>query len=169
MRCTNRTLAAAFGFSYRNDFAMSPRQAWPPERYVKADGTLAENALTRGLDSLAGFTGSALRASARATVLGRFPATHVLNLPQTAWQFEQRNGVQPLDGLTFGAVARHGEGRVGIFTEAAMFTAQRVQGTTRVGFTSPVAPYNQAFALRILHWPDGTIDSESSGSAATQR
>jgi hypothetical protein len=150
-------LASAFGFTLRNGFAMGRQQSWPPERYVKSDGTLAEHAITRGIDSLAGFTGSAVRAPDGAAILGRFPSTHVLNMPQTAWQFEQRNDVLPLDGLTFGAVMNYGAGRVAVFTEAAMFTAQRVQGSTRVGFTSPVAPYNQAFALNVMHWLDGRM------------
>ena len=154
-------LASAFGFVLHNGFAMGRTQSWPPERFVKSDGTLADLALTRGLDSLAGFTGSAVRAPEGATVLGRFPSTHVLNLPEVAWQFEQRNAVRTLDGLTFGAVLPYGAGRVAVFTEAAMFTAQLVQGTTRVGFTSPVAPHNQAFALRVAHWLDGGVSERS--------
>jgi hypothetical protein len=150
------TLASAFGFTFSNGFAMSRQQGWPPDVYRKAEGTLNDNALTQDIDSLAAFTGSALQAPVGATALGRFPATHQLNMPHTAWQFEQQNEVLPLDGLTFGAVATHGAGRVGMFAEAAMFTAQLVRGTTKVGFTSPAAPHNRAFALNIMHWLDGT-------------
>lgn len=148
-------LATAFGFTYENGFVMRKSQAWPPERYTKSEGTLLENSLTEAVDTLAGFTGSALKSPDGALIAGKFPSTHQLLLPEVAWQFNEQTEVRSLDDYVLGAVKEHGGGRVAFFTEAAMFTAQIVQDRYKVGFNSPVAPYNQRFALNVLHWLDG--------------
>jgi len=151
-------LARKFGFSYENGFVMSQPQQWPPETYRKRDGTLNENVLTAGLDSLAGFTGSALQCPENAISLGRFPATHQLLLPEVAWQFNENTVRQKLDVFVPGALLEMRAGRVAFFTEASMFTAQIVQDKYKVGFNSPKAPHNQQFVLNVMHWLAGPPD-----------
>lgn len=148
-----QALSEKFGFFYENGFTIrKERQGWPPELYTKADGNLHDNVLTTGVDTLAGFTGSALKCPEGALVAGTFLPTHHLLLPDIAWQFDENTEVRPVEGYVLGAVQDYGRGKVAFFTEAAMFTAQIVQEKYKVGFNAPVAPYNQQFALNILHW-----------------
>jgi hypothetical protein len=60
------------------------------------------------------------------------------------------------DGLLQGAAFAFGRGRVAIFGEAGMFTAQR-KGVDRVpmGFNDPAASQNPQFILNVLHWLAG--------------
>ncbi|MCA1635955.1 MAG: hypothetical protein LC802_20255 [Acidobacteria bacterium] len=55
-------------------------------------------------------------------------------------------------GWTQGATLRSGKGRVALFGEAAMFTAQ-LAGPNRVrfGMNAPEAPQNAQFLLNVLH------------------
>lgn len=58
-----------------------------------------------------------------------------------------------------GAVLRFGRGRVALFGEAAMFTAQ-LAGPTRkpVGMNAPEAGQNAQFVLNLLHWLSGLLN-----------
>ncbi|GAB4511234.1 MAG: hypothetical protein Tsb004_15350 [Allomuricauda sp.] len=147
-------LASAFGFKYEDGFVMNEKETWPPEVYSKKQGNLLETIITEDIDSIAGFTGSGLRAPKGAIEIARFPNTHKLLIPEEAWQFE--NNTERLDatGLVMGAVMPFEKGKVAFFTEAAMFTAQIVQDRFKVGFNSPMAPQNQQFVLNVMHWLD---------------
>ena len=50
--------------------------------------------------------------------------------------------------------------KVAMFGEAAMFTAQIVNGNFPVGINSPAAPQNAQFVLNLVHWLDG-VDNYS--------
>lgn len=155
-------LGKRFGFLYENGFIIRKEgREWPPELYTKADGTLYDNELTQNIDTLASFTGSALQAPEGAMVIGHFPETHHLLLPEIAWQFEERTEIRPVEGYVLGAVQAYGKGKVAFFTEAAMLTAQLVQENFKVGFNSPAAPQNQQFVLNVLHWLDESATGKS--------
>lgn len=150
-------LAKAFGFEYEDGFVMSENQEWPPERYSKKQGNLYETPITKDIDSIAGFTGSALRAPNKAIQIASFPKTHKLLIPEVAWQFENNTRRLDTTGLVMGAIMNYEKGKVAFFTEAAMFTAQIVQNRIKVGFTSPRAPQNKQFVLNLMHWLDNGI------------
>jgi hypothetical protein len=62
---------------------------------------------------------------------------------------------RPARGLLQGALLEFGSGRVAVFGEAAMFTAQIVeQGpfSERIGFNARRATQNKTFILNVLHW-----------------
>ena len=147
-------LAKAFGFSYEDGFVMNEKQIWPPETYSKKQGNLFETVLTKNIDSLAGFTGSGLRAPKGAVKIASFPKTHKLLIPEVAWQFENNTKRYDAKGLVMGAIKDYDKGKIAFFTEAAMFTAQIVQDRFKVGFNSPRAPQNQQFVLNVMHWLD---------------
>lgn len=146
------TLAAKFGFTYLDGFTLASQQTWPPDRYSKAAGTLLETPVTIGIDSLASFTGSALKAPAGAIPVATFPEGHRILIPKEAWKFTKKTPVEPVDGYLMGALLEYGAGRVACFTEAAMFTAQTVQDGLKVGFNSPHVPQNQQFVRNVIHW-----------------
>jgi hypothetical protein len=64
------------------------------------------------------------------------------------------------DDLLQGAVLRVGRGRVAVFAEAAMFSAQH-KGPERVamGMNAPEASQNPQFVLNTLRWLAGQLDS----------
>lgn len=158
-------LAQAFGFSYENGFTINKGQSsWPPETYSKAAGNLLENPVTEGIDSIAAFTGSALRCPEGAIPIARFPETHHLLLPEIAWQFDSTTIQKALDDYVLGAIMPFGKGKVAFFTEAAMFTAQLAQNRFKVGFNTPQAPQNQQFVLNLVHWLDPSKDRPASTS-----
>ncbi|MEM6380804.1 MAG: DUF4350 domain-containing protein, partial [Bacteroidota bacterium] len=147
-------LAQAFDFAYENGFAMGKKERWPPELYAKKAGNLLEHEITKGINQLAGFTGSALIAPESAAPIAYFPKKHELLLPEVAWQFKTKTIKKPLDHHVFGAVQDFGNGKVAFFTESAMFTAQIFKKNFEVGFNSPKAPENQQFILNLMHWLD---------------
>jgi hypothetical protein len=59
----------------------------------------------------------------------------------------------PAEGMLQGAVLSHGRGRVAMFGEAAMFSAQ-VSGPSRrpMGMNAPHAGENPRFLLNLMHW-----------------
>jgi hypothetical protein len=77
----------------------------------------------------------------------------VLLVPEVEWEFSAQTPQIPGDGLLQGAVLKHRKGRVAVFGEAAMFSAQ-VSGTERrpMGMNMQGAEQNPQFLLNIMHW-----------------
>jgi hypothetical protein len=89
----------------------------------------------------------------------RLPATTVQLLPQTAWQFTPETPRITGSGWLQGAALPVGRGRVAVFGEAAMFTAQLAGAERRpAGMNSPTAPQNHRFALNVVRWLAGVLD-----------
>jgi hypothetical protein len=89
----------------------------------------------------------------------RLPDDYVLLQPRIAWQFTDSTPQRPVGGWLQGATNRIGRGRVAVFGEAAMFSAQ-VQGAARrpMGMNAPMAEQNAQFVLNVLHWLLGVLD-----------
>jgi hypothetical protein len=56
-----------------------------------------------------------------------------------------------------GAYMNYGKGRIVVFGEAAMFTAQ-LQGKNKIGMNEKSASQNAQFLLNTLHWLDGILE-----------
>ena len=83
----------------------------------------------------------------------------MLLLPEVAWQFSPLTPRTRADGMLHGAVLRHGRGRVDVFGEAAMFSAQLAGPQRRpMGMNDPGAPQNPQFLLNVMHWLTGVLD-----------
>jgi hypothetical protein len=78
-------------------------------------------------------------------------------MPQTAWEFSKDTPAISGENLVQGAYMNYGKGRVVIFGEAAMFTAQR-QGKNKMGMNQQSAAQNFQFMLNVMHWLDGLLD-----------
>lgn len=158
-------LAAAFGFELSNGFALDTLLPGAPIVFRHSDGSLATNAITAGrqiaewVDSVVTFTGSAFRGPPDAIPLLTLRTSVVSLLPDTAWQFNDSTPRVAAGGWWQGAVARYGRGRIAVFGEAAMFTAQ-LAGPDRqpMGMNVPAAARNAQFALNLLHWLSGILD-----------
>lgn len=154
-------LAAAFGVTFNNGFAVDPDD-WSPLRFDRESGTLLDTPVTAGrkpseaVDHVVSFTGQAFTVPGTAVPVLRLPAGFVTLTPEIAWQFDEETPREPVEGWSQGALVRHGRGRVAIFGEAAMFTAQRADGRS-TGLAHPGADQNARFLLNILHWLAGPI------------
>ena len=151
-------LGKAFGFEFLNGFAITSENSWPPSEFSRSNGTLAESAVTNGItgqeriDSVATFTGSAFKSPEGAIAVLNFLPENFSLQPDTAWIFHDNTPESHLGGFHQGALLNFGKGRVAVFGEAAMFTAQIANGIRKVGMNSEEAPQNAQFALNLLHW-----------------
>ena len=152
-------LGRAFGFNWINGYAFL--DAGGPEIFSRKAGNLTANAITDGsgaadrIDSIAMFTGSAFLAPPEAVPLTTFNDDYSIMLPGRAGEFTDSTAY--IDGRYFmnGAMLSFGKGRVVVFGEAAMFSAQR-QGPDRLpmGMNQAEARQNPQFLLNVIHWLD---------------
>lgn len=152
-------IAAAFGFNFINGFAM--HRAPGNEIFSRESGNLLDNPVTRGrneserIETIQMFTGSAFLPPPDATVITKLDKGYTIELASVAWKFSDET--PKVSGMHFanGAMLQYGQGRVIVFGEAAMFTAQ-VQGPEKrkMGMNLPSAKQNPQLLLNIIHWLD---------------
>jgi hypothetical protein len=160
-------LAEAFGVHMRNGFAYDSTRTVSRFTYSRGSGRLAAHPVTDGrgpserIDSVVAFTGQAFSVDAPGRPLMTLAAGTVVLEPRVAWQFSDTTPVTPGAGLLQGAVTTSGRGRVAIFGEAAMFSAQ-VAGPKRnpMGMNDPTAPQNAQFLLNVMHWLSGLLPEQ---------
>jgi hypothetical protein len=149
-------LARTFGFSFESSFAFEAVRG--PEQFSKTNGRLPDSPITRGeakgtpVDSVYAFTGTVLHAPPEATVVMRLGTGWQILYPKEPWKFD---GVpeRPSDDKDLrGAVMSVGRGRVAMFSEAAMFSAQRSGQGGLMGFNYPQANQNKPFIINLLRW-----------------
>jgi hypothetical protein len=158
-------LATAFGIHYSPGHALDEKTQADPIIFSRSDGTLAEHPITRGrsanerVDSVATFTGSAFRVDKGGEPLMIFGPGIVSFTPTNFWTFNADTPRIPVTGWCQGAVLRVGKGRVAVFGEAAMFSAQ-LDGPNRelFGMNTPAAKQNPQFLLSVLHWLSCLLD-----------
>ncbi len=156
-------LAAAFDFEFTNGFVMDTL-AKGPSYFKLQDSTLHPSTITRGRDDseqiqqVATFTGQAFKIPDEATPILTFDQHHVNLLPDTAWVFNAKTTRHNAKGWHQGAFMEYGKGRIVMFGEAAMFSAQ-VAGPNRVkvGMNHPQAGENYQLLLNLIHWLDGIL------------
>ena len=157
-------LAAEFGVLMSNGFALDRSEEDGRMRFSRGDGSLMDHPITRGrnaaerVDSIISFTGQAFRVEAPGTPLMKLRRDVVLLLPQVAWQFSKLTQRMSASGMLQGAVVDIGRGRVAVFGEAAMFSAQ-LAGPNKapMGMNDRTAPQNPQFVLNVAHWLDGSL------------
>lgn len=159
-------LADRFGIIFINGFALSPGPGGPLT-FTRTAGSLADHPISRGrseaetVESVASFTGQAFRIVGTAEPLLFMPDDWRVLLPSEAWEFSEQTPIVSARGLVQGAVLRHGKGRVAVFGEAAMFTAQSSvrDGVARpMGLNHPAAGGNAQFVLNVVRWLAGVLE-----------
>lgn len=171
-------LAAAFGAEFTDGFAyqalpadastplttaaVRTAAAESPTLFRRTDGTLAPHAIADGRDAseritqVRSFTGQAFRFSESVDGVEPvlvLPDDYVSLEPRVAWVFDSTTAIRPVGGWLQGATRRVGAGRLALFGEAAMFTAQRAGAARRpMGMNAPRAEQNARFALNVLRW-----------------
>jgi hypothetical protein len=157
-------LAKAFGFEMNNGFAFDSTGTGT-QLFVREDGTLKDNFITNGrtvqekVDSIYSFTGQAFQIPEDAIPVLFLNENFVSLMPDTAWNFKDDTPQVSVSGWSQGAVKEFGKGKIAIWGEAAMFSAQIAgEKKTKVGMNAPNARYNYQLLLNIIHWLDGLLE-----------
>jgi hypothetical protein len=156
-------LASVFGFKFTNGFAADT--AKPGDAYFyRKDNTLMSCSITNGrnanetVNKIVTFTGQAIRIPPGATSVLRFDERYLLMETDTAWVFDSRTRYTQIKDWSQGAYMKYGKGRVVMFGEAAMFSAQLAgQNKKKVGMNSDYAEENYKLLLNIIHWLDNKM------------
>jgi hypothetical protein len=157
-------LASAFGILLTNGYATDRTCSADEFLFQRSDQTLGDHPTTTGrsaserVDSVRTFTGQAFRILGPATPLLILAPETVLLFPSEAWKFSEATPHVRADGLWQGAVLTRGRGRIAVFGEAAMFSAQ-VSGPERrpMGMNMATAAQNPQFLLNVMHWLAGLL------------
>ena len=157
-------LAAEFGILMGNGFALDAESFDGRMCFTRSAGTLADHPITQGrnskerIDSVTAFAGQAFRLEEAGDPLMTLGRKVVLLMPEVAWQFSKLTPTMSASKMLQGAVLKVGRGRVAVFGEAAMFSAQ-VTGPNRfpTGINDPRAPQNAQFLLNVAHWLTGLM------------
>jgi hypothetical protein len=159
-----KELANAFGFIFTNGFAMDTSSAGPAFFY-RNDNTLLSNTITNGrsdeelVNKIVSFTGQGFRIPDKATSIIKFNNKYTLLESDTAWIFDSSTKKTSINGWSQGAFMEYGKGRLVMFGEAAMFSAQLAGPTkARAGMNADYAEENYKLLLNIIHWLDGRFD-----------
>lgn len=152
------SLARAFGVEFSNGFAGKADGNVGPIDFDLQHG-LAAGSVTEGRNAservshVVSFTGSAFKPPAGAIPILTF-APEVVSLEAAApFKFDAATPRVPVAGWSQGALLTVGKGRVAVFGEAGMFTAQLQGPQARpFGMNAPAANHNAQFLLNVMHW-----------------
>lgn len=155
-------LAAVFGFKFYNGFNFDVIN---PAYFRASDGTIVKNIITLGRDSsetvkeIPCTEGQAFQIPNDANPILIFDESSMILLPDTAWVFHSNTKMMKIEGWCQGAYKKFGKGRVVVFGEASMFSAQIGEpGNRKMGMNRFDAVDNHKLLLNIIHWLDGKIN-----------
>lgn len=153
-------LGKAFGFKFYDSFLLDSTQRGLID-FSRENKMLNSNFITNGrspsesIDRIRTFTGQAFKMPKRATSILTLKKEFTVHIPDTMWVFNDKIRKFSAEKLSQGAVLKYGNGRVAIFGEAAMFTAQLAgRDRFKVGMNAEEAPENYKLLLNITHWLD---------------
>ena len=154
-------LGVAFGIKFTNGYVRDETSG--ADVFQRTDDSLRNHPITNGrsaaekVEAVATFTGSAFQVP-NAQPLLMLGASYVSWLTSTAGQFPPTTPRESVKGWLQGAVFQTGKGRVAVFGEAAMFSAQ-LAGPNRnpMGMNAPPAKQNYQFLLNVMHWLSGLL------------
>ncbi|MBI3210829.1 MAG: DUF4350 domain-containing protein [Candidatus Solibacter usitatus] len=144
-------LAHAFGIEFSNGYAREPAVQGPIV-FRKSSGSLKEHGVTQGIAEVATFTGSAFRVTGHAVPLLVFGPDAESALVRRASQILPDTPRQTVGGWLQGALLDVEKGRLAVFGEAAMFSAQITANGGTMGMNSPLAPKNAEFLVNVVKW-----------------
>jgi hypothetical protein len=158
-------LAQRFGVEMGRGYVMDPKNSDgnPTKLVFSADnGLLGDHAILRGRDpaeqvrKVVAFTGQSLSVPANATALMKI-SSYATETSDPQDQVKIAAGVpagKKLEGRAQGIAIPFGRGRVAVFGEAVMFSAQiaTIDGQSfKVGMNVP-GNDNHQLALNVMHW-----------------
>lgn len=148
-------LAEALGLRFENGFSADGPDHSTHVVFSREGGTLTDDPITGDVKRVVTFGGSAFM-SAGATDLRpllRLSREAIVVFPSRPSALAPGVPHKTAPGALMGAALAHGKGRVAVFAEAAMFTAQLAgPDRTPMGMNAPEAAENAAFVLNLLRW-----------------
>ena len=152
-------LAKAFGVEFSNGYARAGHWRRDKRDTFELGTGLEESAVTRGradderVTKVASFGGSAFKPPKDAISILVFGANSVSLETTKAPGITPDAPRVPIAGWCQGALMTVGKGRVAIFGEAAMFSAQLAgPNKTPMGMNAPEAKQNHQLLLNVMHW-----------------
>lgn len=155
-------LANAFGFKFYDSFVMYDAGNSFFDFSID-DGSLSNHSISRGrnedemVQNIRSFTGQGFKIPSGAESILNLNETQTVFLTDTMWVFKNIKTF-PATGLSQGAIMRYGKGKLVIWGEAAMFSAQ-LAGPNRykAGMNTPEAAQNYKLLLNLIHWLDNKL------------
>lgn len=148
-------LALSFDFVMINGYLYNAGTFDDIDIFGKKDGSLTVDALTEGIKSVATFTGQAFIPAKTATSLLNVGRNYMIYLPSELGKVHgSKTPKFYAKGLSQGAYSKFGKGKLAVFGEAGMFTAQIADKTKKMGMNNPKAKQNHRLLLNIVHWLD---------------
>jgi hypothetical protein len=157
-------LGRALGVEFNDGYAADPGRTALPDLFTRESGSLRDHEVTAGIPSIGTFTGSAFRflpeqQGVPLLVLG---PQFVSVKPKVIGRADPDTPKEPVGGWLQGAVLTYGKGRVAIFGEAAMFSAQLAGPNKQpMGMNHPKAEHNPQLLLNLVAWLSGPATSPS--------
>ncbi len=152
-------IGKAFGVKWNNGFVIRQGQHWPPSEFDRSSNTLLDSPVTvdsdytKRVSHIASFTGSAFKPPKRAQSFMVYDDSHMVLMPDVAWQFSKKTKKENSEGWVQGACLKYGNGKIVFLGEAAMITAQLGDHDHKVGMNNPKdAPENPQLALNIFRY-----------------
>lgn len=157
------SLAKAFGFELKNGHARTKESR--DNVFMRSAYTLTDNLISNGrndkerVNQFVAFDGSAFKIPDDAQSILTFNSDYFQWEPQRAFDFQS---VKPynINGYSQGAYKSFGKGRVVVYSEAMMFTAQLGAGLSwvKLGMNSEHCTNNYQLFLNTIHYLDGLIN-----------
>jgi len=153
-------LASMFGFSFFNGYVEVTDSS---EQFFSLEqkSLLAHPILTSGtkpITQIQGFMGQGFLIPPQAEPLLRFTQPSISWMPAKSWKIEQTTPYFDATGFYQGAVLKFHRGKLAVFGEAGMFTAQVIKENDtlwKMGLNAEKAEQNEQFLLNIIHWLAG--------------
>jgi len=150
-------MAAIFGFQFNNGYVEDLTNK--AQLFEKDKGTLLAHPILKGtglkeeIKSVKAFTGQAFLSPPNAKPLLVFGDSAISYMPTKSWEFPDDTPEISVKGWNQGATLEFDKGRIVVFGEAAMFTAQ-VSGKAKrkMGVIAKGAEQNEQFLLNIMLW-----------------
>lgn len=161
-------LGQRLGVEFNDGYASDPRGGGLPDLFTRENAGLRDHEITAGIPSVGTFTGSAFRflpghSGAPILVLG---PQFVSVKPKVIGRADPNTPKEPVGGWLQGAVFPYGKGRVAIFGEAAMFSAQLAGPNKQpVGMNHPKTEHNHRLLLNLVGWLSAGSTSPSPRAA----
>ena len=153
------SLASSFGFKFSNSYV---EVIGSSEQYFEvADDSLVEHEILKGqnevveITRIQGFMGQAFLSPPEAKPLLVFRKKAVAYMPSKAWEIGDDTPTISAVGWHQGATLEFYKGRVAVFGEAGMFTAQigsDEKEQWNMGLNAKGAEQNEQFLLNTMYW-----------------
>jgi len=157
-------LANEFGYEFYDSFVMYSSEDGIID-FDKKKGSLSDGFITSGrylqeeVNQIRTFTGQGFNIPANATSILKLDESQSVFLVDTMWVFNDKVKHFPAKNLSQGSVMTFEKGKIAVFGEAAMFTAQLAGSErTKVGMNTIEAKENYQLLLNIVHWLDDKLE-----------